>query len=294
MAKNPKTRGNSQELEFLTTFLNLQLGQAGKSSIMADWIGPRVAFHGASAEAEAFSKKHNLYVLSQITEVQNDLRPTLQVLVAPETIIPIRAHREVRENIKHDLIYKYFSDPVPHLKKLLSLMSKAAVTSRWRLEQTSGKRANLHVRGTQWLLGKTEFLAKDKVYSWLARVLERDELSKLSCCRTCRKFFIRNRDWQKDCSEKCKNTYDNILSAERKAAQAKSRAIATRKRELYGLLSSFDFRRRLPGRGMQTQARKQASLIQMFDLAPSVNAFLKECEEREPTVRRIIGKMMQG
>jgi hypothetical protein len=57
------------------------------------------------------------------------------------------------------------------------------------------------------------------VFQWVAKILERGELSQLACCRACRRFFIPKVPWQKDCGEKCKIFHDNRLSARRKATQ---------------------------------------------------------------------------
>src|SRR5262249_50021768 len=188
------------------------------------------------------------------------------------------------------------SNPEQPLARLINDINRAAIRSTWALyrptaKNAAGKELNLHIRGSGWLLERQEGVAKDTVYQWLIRGLEQDKISDLGRCRTCGKFFIRNRWWQRDCSGRCKKAYDNALSAERKADRAvkvKTEKATTKKRDLYNLLSSPAFQKRLKG-GPSQRARTQALLLKKLDGAPSVQEFLKNCE---PYVQKSIENMM--
>jgi hypothetical protein len=130
------------------------------------------------------------------------------------------------------------------------------------------------------------------VHQWLICVLERDEISDLRRCRTCWKFFIRNRPWQLDCSARCKKAYDNALSAERKAllaAQEHIEKATTKKRELFTILGSPGFQKPLKG-GPSQRAKTQAVLLKELDGASSTQKFLESCE---PYVQKLIENMTQ-
>jgi hypothetical protein len=286
----------SPDLQYLTTFLNLKFGKLpAHMSLYSDWFEEVTLAQKvdtpASPKAVEFAKQHHLRGSSTLIELQKTLRDELMHLVDPDSLIPIGAPPEHRTWFKRQIIGKYLSNPQGALRNLLRDLNRAAVKSEWRLEPASGKDANLHLRGGSWVLKKTEFLTKDKIYSWLAGVLERDEISKLRCCRTCQKFYISNLDWQRDCSPTCKKTYDRTLAAERRAiraAEQEGQKAATRKTALRDLLNSVKFLKRLPG-GPSKKHFTQTQLLHELTLAPSVQMFMKKCD---PEIRRIIDDEM--
>jgi hypothetical protein len=294
-------RGNSQELESLKTFLNLELGKVPRNSPILGNLGPLTVADGASLEAVEFVKYHNLVGREEMIQVQMDLRSRLSDLVSPESIIPFRAGKEIRERSKREVVDKYLSNPERLVARLINDINRAGLTSRWELyrptaKKAAGKKLNLHVRGSAWLLERSELLgAKDTIYQWLIRLLERDEISKLGRCRICWQFFVSNRKWKKDCDSKCKKTYDNALSAERKAerkvvvaAEQRRKSARDEKKELSRILESSDFRKRLPG-GLASRARMQADLVKRLDVCKTAQEFKQQCE---PQYTQIINAML--
>jgi hypothetical protein len=289
MPKKNKMHGKSPEVGWLADFLNLDLQQAkSPGSILSDMAFPLVNLADkATATVGAFAKAHDLGGFSPIRDAHRDLRPLLNDLIDPESIIPIHATKPVREKIKREVVDRYLSDPERPLRLLLRHLKEHAIKTEWTLRSTTASKANLHLRGRHWHFERNPFSTRDKIYQWLATVLERDELSNLGHCRTCQRFFIRSRPWQKDCSPECKKNYDNILSAERKAAAATKRQyqnLAKQKKNLENIISSGDFRRRLPG-GMRQQATTQTELIRHLHNCDSVQEFYRTCK---PECRRII------
>jgi hypothetical protein len=289
-------RGNSQELDFLATFLNLQLG--GKTdrfgyrlTILSALYGPTES-GGASPQAVEFVRTHGPWSTTEAIDVQAHLRLQLRDLVDPESIIPIHAGKEVRERAKR-IVDRLVATQERLLAQLIRDIDRANITSHWFLHRPTAKRAagkkpNLHVRGSAWLLEGRHLGAKNTIYNWLIRVLERDDISKLGCCRTCGKFFVRNRPWQLDCNSKCKKNYDNALSAERKAATKQQRKSGRdEKRELFLILSSNNFGKRLPG-GPNARAKTQTGLLKSLDICPTAEEFKRQCD---PKVKQIIDVM---
>src|SRR5688572_11034858 len=124
--------------------------------------------------------------------MQQNLLAHLTELIDPESLIPIRAAKGIREQFKRDVVDKYMSNPERALARLVGHLNQIAIKSQWGLYGSKNGTPNLHLRGYGWVLQRTQFAAKDKIYQWLATVLELDELSNLGRCRTCLNFFVRN------------------------------------------------------------------------------------------------------
>ena len=289
--KIQRMRGTSPEVALLTTFLNLDLGKPG-GSVLADFAGPSL-LSGATPEAVAFAKAHDLIGHSLLLEIQTNLRFHLQHLLDPESIIPIRANKEVRDGIKRDIVDKYFSNPQRVLLQLLATVNRANMKTELAQSKTDGNEGNLHVRGYQWRLRKKPLGGKAKVCQWLIGVLERDELSRLGSCRTCGRFFIRRRRWQRTCDKTCKTTYDNVLSRERKRTRDERKEVEqaeTRKNEMFKILKSQTLRKRLRG-GPTERLKTQVNLIKALERSSSVEEFFRGCT---PEVKRTVKKEMES
>jgi hypothetical protein len=268
MPKNAKMHVASRDLKNLTAFLNKDLPRsAAPSSILAEAI-----------DAAA-------------VKLQDTWRRLLMGLVDPESLLSVgSAPADHRERYKREIVGKWFK-PQDRMEGLIrTLNNSPPLKSQWRLAPASGKKANLHLRDCVWTLQRTEVSPRDQVLSWVVRVLEGDELSRLGCCRTCQKFFIRGREWQHDCSPKCKTTYDKIIAREKREAdrqKLKSKSAEAEKTELQKLVDSEGFRKRLKG-GPMEKLEQQTQILNEISRAPSAPAFLQRCN---PGTRRIIDAM---
>lgn len=235
-------------------------------------------------------KKTEMHVASQdlrrLTAFLNkgdalqSLARMLQGLVDPESLMPAGISAEQQAFFKREVIAKVFA-PDSRIEGFINSLNKSRpIKSEWHLEPASGKKANLHLRGGAWIVKRVESSPRDQVVSCLVRVLEADELSKLGCCRTCQKFFIRgNRGWKRDCSPKCKATYDKIVAREKREAEKAKRITKStedEKNEYRQLLTSEKFYKRLPG-GPSEKRRKQVDILSALARSP-VAVFLKDCD----------------
>src|SRR5687768_3199689 len=136
MAKNIKMRRNSQELEYLTIFLNLHLGKLPYSFFTDYYVegkSGRKIDRPASPEAATFAKKHDLLGSAELVDVQQDLLARLTDLIDPESLIPIRAAKAVREQFKREVVDKYMSNPERALARLVGHLNQIAIKSQWGL-----------------------------------------------------------------------------------------------------------------------------------------------------------------
>lgn len=70
----------------------------------------------------------------------------------------------------------------------------------------------------------------DPLWSALARLLETGNVYWIGRCLVCKKFFVKNRYWQKVCPKACRKTYENRAAADRQAKARRERKRAATKR----------------------------------------------------------------
>jgi hypothetical protein len=174
------------------------------------------------------------------------------------------------------------------LANIVDAINRAEFGAQWIIRPAPpAGHPNITVGGSRWRLEKYPHGRVGKVFGWLTRILERDELSQIGCCRVCRRFFVTSRDWGKYCRRpkakgpsECKKLYDNRLSPRRKVTRIlkdEAKRERSTKNGIKKFLQSDKFRGHLPGRPNERVKRQQQEVERLIS-SSSVVSFLRESE----------------
>jgi hypothetical protein len=281
----------SQDLNDLANFLNLKLTKKSAKFIFED---PTKS--GPSVQGAKFMRSHG-GPLPDLVKAQSDISFFLMCL-QPEVYEDVRPQRDSTQTQatidefskkyaaqNRKMIADFKADPGHFLYGLVDAVNHADHAAQWVLQESPPtKNWNISIRDSRWLLKKYPYGGRGTVFHWVARILERGELSKLRCCRVCNRFFIPNRPQQKYCREKCKIFYDKRLAASRKAdwradkaSKQQQKTDLQEKNKMLQYLQSPESLKIFPGGPSQTHtARKE--LLKLLSISSTVDDFKRVCD----------------